>query len=142
MNPPFLPPRFIFGVLQFFVTLCLTFAMTGVVVAQDSTDQANDSTGNQESLEEYAGSYGPRKILFRDGGLMYQRDGMPTPVTLKALGDDRFEVVVPPGAQVRGPAADGPIPIFVFGRNEAGVVANLSLVNPDGTVLAASDKDG
>ena len=113
-----------------------------ILLAQDASEK--DPIENAEvepDLEEFAGTYGPRKIIFRNGGLLYSRDGMPTPVTIKALGEDSFKVIVPAGAQVRGPGANGEIPTFKFNRGDSGSIESLSLVSTDGSILATSKRD-
>jgi hypothetical protein len=104
-------------------------------LAQDAGEQG------EFSLEEYAGSYGPRKILLMGDKLMYKRDEMPTAVPMEEIGDDSFEIIIPAGAQVRGQAANGPLPIFVFNRNDDGDIVSLSLVDGDGNILSTSDRD-
>jgi len=126
-----------------FIILCLAFLPGRTVLAQETTGQ--DSGENQEleqNLEQYVGSYGPRHITFANGTLLYRRDGMPSSVSLKSLGDDSFEVIIPPGAMVQGPGGGNEIPTFVFNRSESGVVESLSLVTEDGSILATSKRAG
>jgi hypothetical protein len=46
---------------------------------------------NSDTKEEYIGTYGPRKILLKDGSLYYQRENRPG-YQLIPLGDDWFKV--------------------------------------------------
>ncbi len=111
------------------------------VMAQDSEEKpVKMSVVDEDDLKQYAGSYGPRNILFKNGELMYQREGMPMAISLEELGDDSFAIIIPEGAQVRGAAAHGPIPIFVFNRNDDGEIVSLSLVDPDGNIMSTSDR--
>jgi len=106
-----------------------------------NTEQAETVALTAEMLAQYAGRYGARQIAVAGLSLTFQRDGMPTAVSLKSLGDDKFQIIIPAGAVVRGPAANGPPPIILFDRAENGRVVSLSLVNGDGEVMSTSERD-
>ena len=116
------------------VTLIVTgYGTSSLAAAQSGSDCRPD-------LQEYIGTYAGRIISLSDSTLTYHREGMPMPTTLKELGDDTFEVVIPPGARVRG-AIDGKFPSFLFDRNSEGEVISLSIIHPDGSVMATHEKE-
>lgn len=78
---------------------------------------------SQKQLEEYAGTYGPRRIIIQGNDLVYERDGNPSPFKLVLLDKDTFRL-------------EG-IDIFRlrFDRNEDGVIIGLTGIYSDGNIL-------
>lgn len=83
-----------------------------------------------EELSEYVGSFEGRDFILDGSTLTYFRQGMQGAIELKLIGKDHFDIVIPPGAQVQGPAGHQ-IPTFKFMRSEEGVVTSLVILNPD-----------
>ena len=128
--------RYIFGSLKHLLVLTLIvmgYASTSQVAAQITPE-------DEPNLKEYVGTYAGRNISLSDSTLVYSRDGMPMPAVLKNIGEDSFEVVIPPGARVRG-AIDGKFPTFLFDRNSEGKVMSLSIIHPDGSVMATHERE-
>ena len=138
MTNRFIPAAFLF----ILASLWIMSVQTANAQATDKSAATKSATETTQAvdLEQYVGAYGPRTIALTYGTLTYMRDGMPMPVAMEAAGVDTFKVVIPPGAQVRGPSGDHVIPAFVFLRNDAGEVESLSLVNPDGTVVGTAKR--
>ena len=90
-------------------------------------------------LNDYVGSYEGRAITLMSSTLFYRNEGMPSPAALNQIGEDHFEVIIPPGARVRG-TIDGEFPTFLFTRGSSGEVETLSIVNPDESVQATFQK--
>ncbi len=106
----------------------------------DLVAEVTPSESGESPLKEYVGQYGPRSITISKAQLHYQREGMPRSVAMKALGDDEFELVIPPGALVRG-AVDGKLPTLQFNRSPSGAIESLSIVDPDGSVRETSPRE-
>ena len=127
-----------------FTFVFLSFALQPgqAVVAQEASEQgSDDSLATLLDFDQYVGTYGGRIFTLSGGTLYFENDRMPSRVSLKPLGDDSFEVIIPPGAQVRTPGGSGEIPTFHFNRDESGNIESLSLINPDGTVVVTTDRD-
>lgn len=75
---------------------------------------------SQKQLEEYAGTYGPRRIALKGTDLLYERDGNPTPYRLVPLDTDVFGL-------------EG-IDIFRlrFDRDSSGVITGLTGIYSNG----------
>ncbi len=129
-------------ILFSFVVFSFALIPAQVVIAQETSEQesAND-TSTPHEFEQYVGTYGERIFTFSGGTLYFRNERMPSRVSLKPLGDDSFEVIIPPGAQVRTPAGDGEVPTFLFNRDESGNVESFSLVDSDGVVMVTSKRD-
>ena len=126
----------------FFLSACGSESATraqgeSVGVKQSQTVAPDEST--DDDLGDYIGSYDGREITLSGSTLSYFREGMPMPAALKNIAEDHFEVVIPPGAQVRGPVG-GQVPTFRFNRDDSGDVESMTLVNPDGTEVATFKK--
>jgi len=129
-----------------FLFTCIIFSIAilpaQVVLAQESAEQETENGQTvTHDLEQYVGTYGGRTFTFSAGTLYFTNDRMPSRVSLKSLGLDSFEVIIPAGAQVRTPGGTGEIPTFLFNRDESGSVESLSLIDPDGAVLVTSKRD-
>lgn len=122
------------------LALFLLIGFSTRVAAQDATADKMVVETETVDLGQYVGAYGPRSITLENDRLFYMREGMPQSVALAPTGIDTFEVVIPPGAQVRGPGGDHVIPAFVFKRDESGKVTELVMVNPDGTVVGTAPR--
>lgn len=116
-------------------------ASTQRTIVRDGQSSEVVSQVEASDLKDYVGSYEGRNISIISKTLFYQREGMPSPAALKNIGEDHFEVVIPPGAQVRG-TIDGKFPTFQFNRDSSGGVESLSVVNPDKSVQATFKKTG
>jgi hypothetical protein len=128
---------------MFFTFVFFSFALQPgqAVVAQETSEQGSDNNQALHEFEQYVGTYGGRIFTLSGGTLYFENDRMPSRVSLKSLGDDSFEVIIPAGAQVRTPGGTGEIPTFLFNRDESGSIESLSLVNPDGTVVVTTERD-
>ena len=137
-------------VMLFFVAACGSGSAARVPDQSESTpeqrttvrDGRNSGRVSQvqaPELKEYVGSYEGRNISLSGSTLSYKREGMPFPATLKKIEEDHFEVVIPPGARVRG-TINGKFPTFRFNRGSSGEVESLSVVNPDKSVQATFKK--
>lgn len=51
--------------------------------------ERNPITVDEKTLQTYVGEYGPRKVMFENGNLFYQREGRPK-YKLIPMGDDTF----------------------------------------------------
>lgn len=111
------------------------------ITVRDGQIDEEVSQVNGVNLEAYVGSYEGRKITLMGTTLFYRQEEMPSPAALKQIGEDHFEVVIPPGARVRG-TIDGKFPTFQFNRNAAGDIESVSIVNPDQTIQATFTKTG
>ncbi len=120
-----------FTSILFAVLMALAF-IPGTVLAQDAEEEKID-------LAEYQGSYEGRDVQLADGVLTYFRTGMQNSVELGYLGDDRFEIVIPPGAVVQAQGGHS-IPEFQFNRDEDGKIVSLSFYEPTGELMATHPK--
>lgn len=138
MNTLHSPSQFSFASSIWALVLIL---ITSFLLPQ--TALAQEAENISKNFAEYAGSYEGRKIEFKNDILTYQQEGMPTAVQLSPTGTDTFELLIPAGAVVQG-GHNGPIPSFLFNRDEDGDVVSLSFVLPDksimGTVLKTVEK--
>ena len=129
-------------VMVFFLTACGSNSATRAQVepapANDQQTVVQDDNPERD-MKDYVGSYEGREITLAGSILSYFREGMPMPVALTEIGEDHFEINIPPGAQIRG-HVDGQIPTFRFNRDSSGNVESMSLVNPDGTVVSTFEK--
>lgn len=136
--------------MLFLVAACSSGSAAGVQDQSESVSEQRATVRDGQSngkvaqiqpadLKEYVGSYEGRNISLLSSTLFYQREGMPSPAALKEIEEDHFEVVIPPGAQVRG-TIDGKFPTFRFNRGSSGEVESLSIVNPDNSVQATFKK--
>ena len=132
------------------VVMACVLLMTGCAHSEEQVQTTTAATPSSEigtaaeidqnGLEEYVGEYGVRKITLRNTTLEYYRDGMPSPVSLKQIGDDLFEFVIPAGARVVG-AIDGKFPTIRFNRQASGKIESFTVINPDGSEQGTSKRD-
>lgn len=116
--------------LLLFLLIC-----TPVANAQDTQSKAPTLV----ELQAYVGSYEGRDFSIEGSVLTYFRQGMPNAIELTRIGEDHFDIVIPPGAQIQAPAGHQ-IPTFKFERSENGVVTTLVILNPDGSEIARHEK--
>lgn len=118
------------------LTLTVLFLLPGSAFAQDAVSEAETETFDPAV---YQGSYEGRDVQMENGLLTYYREGMMNSIELGYIGEDRFEIVVPPGAVVQ--SRDGhAIPTFRFDRDDDGKVVSLSLIAPSGELMATHPK--
>ena len=120
--------------------ICIVMLGFVSVFSRSSEVLAQEQQESKRDMKEYVGTYEGRTIIANNGKLSYQNQGMPSPVQLKEIADDTFEIVIPAGAIVRG-ATDGKFPTIKFKRNESGAVEILEFVNPDGSVKGSYSKE-
>jgi hypothetical protein len=70
--------------------------------------ELNPATVSPETMKSYAGSYGPRKILFEDGSLFYQREGRPK-MKMLPMSEDYFCFAEAPGFRLKTVRQDGKV---------------------------------
>lgn len=100
---------------------------------------AQPNPSESVDLAEYQGSFEGRDVQMENSVLTYYREGMQNSVELGYIGNDRFKIVIPPGAQVQ--SRDGhAIPEFQFNRDEEGNVVSLSFYAPSGELMATHPK--
>ena len=149
-GPPALAHLTTAMVIFFFIATCSSAAPIHIqdqpesapeqrTTIDDGRNNGKVSQITSSDLQEYVGSYEGRNISLISSTLFYQRKGMPSPAALKKIGEDHFEVVIPPGAQVRG-TIDGKFPTFQFNRGSSGEIESMSVVNPDKSVQATFNK--
>jgi len=132
--------NYITGFHRIVSLLLLVIATSISSSAQSSSESTDTATAFEaQNLEDFVGRYGERTIGLSGSALTFQREGMPTAVSLKQVDSDTFEIIIPPGAIVQG-HADGEMPQLIFARNEAGKVNALRFVMKDGTEVASSPK--
>lgn len=87
-----------------------------------------------EPTSEFAGKYGMREVFEQDGKLMYRREGG-IALELKPVGEDTFELTLPPNAR-----SATPLPNVRFERDDDKRVKGFSLVR-DGEVEEYVEKN-
>ncbi len=70
--------------------------------------ELNPATVTPETMKSYAGSYGPRKILFEDGSLFYQREGRPK-MKMVPMSEDYFCFAEVPEFRLKIVRTDGKV---------------------------------
>lgn len=114
----------------------------GAFLALGSVAQAQPaSDAERPPLTDYEGSFEGREFLVENGDLTYFRAGMMDSITLAVIGEDHFDIVIPPGAVVQT-QGNHEIPTFQFNRDEDGNVVSLSILAPGGELMSEHPRTG
>lgn len=70
--------------------------------------ELNPAAISPEAMSSYAGNYGPRKILFKDGSLFYQREGRPE-MKMIPMSEDYFSFTEVPYFRLKIMRRDGKV---------------------------------
>ncbi|HSQ34555.1 MAG TPA: S41 family peptidase [Candidatus Binatia bacterium] len=70
--------------------------------------ELNPAAISPEAMSSYAGNYGPRKILFKDGSLFYQREGRPE-MKMIPMSEDYFSFAEVPYFRLKIMRRDGKV---------------------------------
>ena len=95
----------------------------------------NSSAQNDDVFDDYAGTYGIRSVFVADGVLRFQREGGPA-IRLARKKGELFRFDLNPNQR-----AAAELPDVRFDRDEDGMVYQISLVRPDGSIEQVLARD-